>query len=102
MDNNKDILEMKTAYQKLFNKQQFDAAEVDYVSFEEQKAALNVLAEIGHSGISVFDFFRQEHIVYSPNFCVLLDYDVVKIQQEALDIMESKNHHEDYGVVMKK
>ncbi len=91
---------MKTAYQKLFNKQQFDAAELDYVSFEEQKAALNVLAEIGHSGISVFDFFRQEHIFYSPNFCVLLGYDVEKIQQEALDFMESKIHPEDYGVLL--
>lgn len=97
---NDTIPRLKSAYGELLDEQQFDEGSLDYSFFEKQRGILNELSEVGHSGISIFDCFKREHIFYSLNFGGLLGYDVKVIEQEGLDFMESKIHPDDYGTLL--
>ncbi len=75
-------------------------AKVDYSKFEKRKALLQTLATIGKSGVSVFDFYKKEHIFYSPNFGQLLGFDVKQIEEKGQRFIDAKIHPDDFLLLM--
>jgi hypothetical protein len=51
---------------------QFDAENIDYLQFEKHRIALQVLAKISNSGISIFDLNKKQIIFFSSNYGKLL------------------------------
>jgi len=98
---NTDTLDITNTYLQLLNQQQFVEEELDYSTFSKHIPALQALATIGNSGISVFDLFKKEHIYYSPNFCAMLGYDVQEIIEKGQHFLDSKIHPDDFIELMK-
>ena len=93
MPDNSDITNI---YFQLLNQQQFVEADLDYSNFNKHISALQALATIGNSGISVFDMFKKEHIYYSPNFCAMLGYNVQEIIEGGNHFLDAKIHPDDF------
>lgn len=100
MTNTDKTVELKTVYHAIFNEQKFEATELNYTFFEEQRGILNTLAEVGNSGVSIFDCYKRKHIFYSLNFGKLLGYDKMTIEQEGLGFMENKTHPDDLNILL--
>jgi DNA-binding CsgD family transcriptional regulator len=100
MKNNVVIHEISRVYFELLNLQKFSPDEIDYSLFEEKKVILQNLANIGNSGVSVFDVIKKEHIFYSPNFGVLLGYDLAQIEQTGHVFLDKKIHPVDFVTLM--
>ncbi len=74
---------------------QFDAENVNYLLFEKHKIALQVLADISHSGISIFDLNNKQTIFYSSNYGKLLGYSLEEFEDLNYQFFESKIHPDD-------
>ncbi len=83
-------------YFQVISQQVFDAAQLDYTVFEKQIPFLNQMAAIKNSGISVFDFYKKEHIYNSNNMHNLFGYDLEKIKEIGTDYYDSRIHPEDF------
>jgi len=88
--------EISQIYFQLLNQQKFTSDEVDYSIFEEKKSVLQNLATFGNSGVSVFDLYKREHIFYSPNFGILLGYDLAQIESQGQIFLDEKIHPDDF------
>jgi DNA-binding CsgD family transcriptional regulator len=91
-----DSLQIYTTYLQLLFQQEFDAEALDYSLLDKHKPLLHQLANLGNSGISVFDLYKKEHIFYSPNFCNLLGYDLKQIEELGHDFIDAKIHPDDF------
>lgn len=83
-------------YFKLLNRQIFDEADLDYTVFENQKKMLQNLANVGNSGISVFDLCKKEHLFASYNFNSLFGYDLNEIEKNGTNYFNSRIHPNDF------
>jgi DNA-binding CsgD family transcriptional regulator len=83
-------------YTMLLDKQAFIPKLLDYSVMEKHRPLLQSLAQLGNSGISVFDLYRREHVFYSPNFCTLLGYDRQLIEQKGHGYWDQKIHPDDF------
>jgi DNA-binding CsgD family transcriptional regulator len=92
--------EISRIYFQLLKQQKFTSDEVDYSVFEEKRAVLQNLANFGNSGVSVFDLYNREHIFYSPNFGILLGYDLAQIESRGQDFLDGKIHPDDFIALM--
>lgn len=97
---NKDRNNIAKIYFELINQQTFIAEKLDYAIFDKQKPMLQTLANCANCGISIFDFFKNDHIFYSPNFGNLLGYDLNEIIQKGHNFWDAKIHSDDYVALM--
>ena len=77
---------------ELLNTQQFVPSDLDYSILDKHRPFLQTLANIGKSGISVFDLFKKEHVFYSPNFGQLLGFDLQLIEEKGQVFLDEKIH----------
>ena len=54
------LISRNKVYFELLNQQKFVAEELDYSILEKHKSMLQTLANIGNSGVSVFDIFKKD------------------------------------------
>jgi DNA-binding CsgD family transcriptional regulator len=100
MRNTPGINEISQIYFQLLNQQKLASDDVDYTIFGEKKSVLQNLATIGNSGVSVFDLYKREHIFYSPNFGILLGYDLDQIVMMGHTFLDEKIHPDDFIALM--
>ena len=55
-----------------------------------------MLANLGNSGISVFDMYKREHLFFSPNFGTLLGYKPDDLPIKESSFWDAKIHPEDF------
>ncbi len=89
------------AFSNELSKHTYRAEDLDYSLFEKQIPILQSLATISNSGVSVFDVSKREHLFYSPNFGVLLGYDLKEIMEQGQQILDEKIFPDDYVSLMK-
>ena len=87
-------------YLELLNTQKFVQRDLDYSILDKHRPFLQTLANIGKSGISVFDLFKKEHVFYSPNFGQLLGFDLKLIEEKGQVFLDEKIHPEDFTQLM--
>lgn len=90
--NQNSIQELVLKYMFQF---QFDAENIDYTFFERHKIALQVLADISNSGISVFDLNKKQIIFFSTNYGKLLGYHLEEFEDLNYQFFQSKIHPDD-------
>ncbi len=78
---------------------QFDSENIDYSHFDRHKVALQVLADISNSGISVFDLNTKQIIFYSSNYGKLLGYRMDEFEDLNYQFFESKIHPDDKHIL---
>jgi DNA-binding CsgD family transcriptional regulator/PAS domain-containing protein len=74
---------------------QFREEDLDYAALERHKAALQVLADIGNSGVNLFDINKREIVFYSLNFGRQLGYDRSDYEREGQYFFMHKLHPDD-------
>jgi len=89
------------AYRDLQCRQKFVEEELDYSILEKHKPLLQQLADLGKSGISVFDSFKSDHVFYSSDFCTLLGYNPDLVKEKGNDFLDDKIHPDDFIELMK-
>ncbi len=88
-------------YFQVISQQVFDVAQLDYTVFDKQIPFLDQMAAIKNSGISVFDFYKKEHIYHSNNMHNLFGYDLDKIEEIGTEYYDSRIHPEDFLSLLK-
>ena len=78
------------AFSNELSKHTYRAEDLDYSLFERQIPILQSLATISNTGVSVFDISKKEHLFYSPNFGVLLGYDLNEIMEQGQEFLDEK------------
>jgi DNA-binding CsgD family transcriptional regulator len=96
-----DIEQLAFAFSAELSKYTYRAEDLDYSIFEKQIPILQSLATISNSGVSVFDLNKKEHLFYSPNFGVLLGYDLKEILERGQEFLDQKIFTDDYVSLMK-
>lgn len=93
--------ELSEVYFNLMNQQQFNEETLDYSMLDNHIRVLQQMADIGNSGISIFDKFKQEHVFYSSNFSGLLGYDNKVIKNIRPNFLDDKIHPDDISGLIK-
>jgi DNA-binding CsgD family transcriptional regulator len=88
-------------YLELLNQQKFDEKELDYSIMDKHAPFLTQLSQVGNSGVTVFDMYRQQHIFASYNFTFLFGYDMDEINEKGNEYFDSKIHPDDRLTLMK-
>ncbi|MDP4272094.1 MAG: LuxR C-terminal-related transcriptional regulator [Bacteroidota bacterium] len=83
------------------SQQKFMTEELDYSILERHKVMLSRLAEVGNSGVTVFDLSKGEHVFSSYNMQELFGFDVSSIKKIGNDYINSKTHPDDYLALMR-
>lgn len=90
---------VKDAIQQLFfrflSQYQYDEADLDDQQLARHISRLQVLSEIGHSGIGVFDIFRKQIAFFSSNYGKLLGYLPAEFEALNYKFFEEKIHPDD-------
>lgn len=73
---------------------------MNYSVLEYHIPLLRRLAEVGNSGITVFDMCRKKHVFTSCNFFSLFGYDLNKIEELGNEYFDSRIHPDDYAELM--
>lgn len=87
-----DILRI---YDTLLHQSKPDEKYLDYSIAKKHIDNLHTLSKIGNSSISVFDFFKKEHIFYSSNFGEFFGYNLSDIEQKGQQFLDNKIHPAD-------
>lgn len=88
-------------YLETLFRQDFGASELDYSLFEKRLPILQSIANIGNSGISVFDLFLKKHIFYSPNYGQHLGYNLEQIRTLGQEFLDTRIHPDDFKLLEK-
>ncbi|MBB3186255.1 LuxR C-terminal-related transcriptional regulator [Microbacter margulisiae] len=88
--------QLNKAYADLLAQQHFVESELDYTIPEKHKAQLQQLAQLGNSGVTVFDLYRKQHLFWSYNMEMLFGYDPELMEQKGNDYINSRIHPDDY------
>lgn len=83
-------------YASLLAYQQFDEQELDNTILEGHKQMLQQLAQVGNSGITVFDMCHCKHVFTSYNFGDLLGHDLNEIERLGNEYFNSRIHPDDF------
>jgi len=73
----------------------FEEANLDYDKLERHKTALQTLADIGNSGVSLFDLNKRQIVFYSSNFGQQLGYSKSDYEKLGQAFFVDKIHPED-------
>ncbi|WP_103068466.1 LuxR C-terminal-related transcriptional regulator [Aquimarina sediminis] len=95
-----ELQQITQEYNEIINQQSFIASELDYTIFENQVPFLNQMASVKNSGLSVFDFYKKEHVFNSYNLGNLFGYDLDKISKIGTDYYNSRIHPKDFTHLM--
>lgn len=74
---------------------QYNEADLDYSCLQKHIEVLQVLSQVGHSGISVFDISRLKVIFYSSNYGSLLGYNPGDFETRGQKFFDEKIHPDD-------
>ena len=80
---------------KYLSSYQFREEDLDYAVVEKHKAALQILADIGNSGVNLFDVSKQEIVFYSSNFGRQLGYERSDYEKAGQEFFMHKLHPDD-------
>lgn len=83
-------------YFKILHQAVFDETDLDYSILDKHKPLLQLLSEIGNSGITVFDMFQKKHVFTSFNYSTLLGYDLVEVERIGSPYFDAKIHPDDF------
>ncbi len=83
-------------YLSLLGHRKLMPEQLDYSIFDHHKTLLQNLADLGNSGISVFDLYKNEHLFYSPNFGTSLGYDLATMKEKGQHFFDSRIHPDDF------
>lgn len=90
-----ELQELQMQYYGLLLQQEFVESDLDYSILEAHLPLLQRLAEVGNSGITVFDLHKKEHVFASYNFGDLFGYDMQLVNKQGTDYFDSRVHPED-------
>ncbi|MBI3236059.1 MAG: response regulator transcription factor [Bacteroidetes bacterium] len=90
-----ELQELQMQYYELLNMQKFVESDLNYSLLESHRPLLHRLAEVGNSGITVFDLYKKEHVFASYNFGELFGYDMNLVDKVGTDYFDSRVHPED-------
>jgi DNA-binding CsgD family transcriptional regulator len=85
----------------MLSQQKFVPEELDYSILERHKTMLSRLAEVGNSGVTVFDLSKGEHVFSSYNMQELFGFDISSIEKIGNEYINSKTHPDDYLALMR-
>ncbi len=88
-------------YASVLSLQTFVYEELDYSVVERHKQMLSRLAEVGNSGVTVFDLATGEHVFSSYNLHELFGFDLVSVEQIGNEYINSRTHPDDYLTLMR-
>jgi len=88
-------------YASVLSLQTFVHEELDYSLLERHKQMLSRLAEVGNSGVTVFDLASGEHVFSSYNMHELFGFDLVSVEQIGNEYINSRTHPDDYLTLMR-
>lgn len=88
-------------YASVLSLQTFAYEELDYSVVERHKQMLSRLAEVGNSGVTVFDLASGEHVFSSYNLHELFGFDLVSVEQIGNEYINSRTHPDDYLTLMR-
>ena len=88
-------------YASVLSLQTFVYEELDYSVVERHKQMLSRLAEVGNSGVTVFDLASGEHVFSSYNMHELFGFDLVSVEQIGNEYINSRTHPDDYLTLMR-
>lgn len=88
-------------YASVLSLQTFVYEELDYSVVERHKQMLSRLAEVGNSGVTVFDLASGEHVFSSYNLHELFGFDLVSVEQIGNEYINSRTHPDDYLTLMR-
>jgi len=88
-------------YASVLSLQTFVYEELDYSLLERHKQMLSRLAEVGNSGVTVFDLASGEHVFSSYNMYELFGFDLVSVEQIGNEYINSRTHPDDYLTLMR-
>ncbi|MFN8253060.1 MAG: LuxR C-terminal-related transcriptional regulator [Ferruginibacter sp.] len=74
---------------------QFREADLDYSLLQKHIEVLQVLSQVGHSGISVFDISKLQVVFYSSNYGSLLGYNPADFEATGQKFFDGKIHPDD-------
>lgn len=80
---------------KFLLRYQFEEADLDQAIVERHKAALQILADIGNSGVNLFDISKRQIVFFSSNFGQQLGYAKSDYEQLGQAFFVDKLHPED-------
>lgn len=87
---------LQQEYYQLLSQQEFDEDALDYSILENHKNNLRLLAEMGQSGITVFDMCKKEHVFASYNMKTLFGYNMDGMEVSDMELFNSKIHPDDF------
>lgn len=86
---------LQREYYELLSLQQFDSNALDYGILDTHTVLLHQLAQVGNSGITVFDHHRREHVFTSYNFGELFGHDMDAVAAAGSEYFDSRIHPDD-------
>jgi DNA-binding CsgD family transcriptional regulator len=92
MSNQNNIQEI---FFKFLSQFQYKESDLDYNVVSKHIPNLEVLSEMGHSGVNIFDFNKKQHIFYSANFGKSLGYEPSDYEVLNCEFFEQKIHPDD-------
>ena len=84
-----------TEYFHLLEQQRFVESKLDYSVFDKHKPFLEQLAQVGNTGVTVFDLSKKQHIYTSYNFSELFGYDLKAVAKLGNSYFDERVHPED-------
>ena len=80
---------------KFLMRYQFEEKNLDYSLLEKHKASLQTLADIGNSGVNLFDVSKRQIVFFSSNYGQQLGYDKSDYEKLGQAFFVDKIHPED-------
>ena len=90
-----DTIDYHTEFTALFELQLFDTGKLDYRILDNNIPLLDKLAEMGNSGISVFDMHKKKHVYVSESYAHIFGYDMEELRKDDLAYFNAKIHPDD-------
>lgn len=96
-----ELNQLYQEYNSALEASELDREALDYSLVEKHIDFLTRLDVIENSAISVFDFYKKEHVFVSNNYSKMLKYDLAEFEAKGNDFFNSKVHPVDFIANMK-
>ena len=77
----------------------FDEKDLDYSLLDKHKVILQLLSDVGHSGVNIFDVSKRQIAFFSSNFGKTLGYDPADYRDTMHEFFYMKIHPQDLAVM---
>lgn len=82
-------------YERIMNSQDFCENELDYSILDRHIQALDQIARMSNSGVTIYDMYQRKHVFTSYNFPDLFDYNMERIMVQDSKYFNSRIHPDD-------